>query len=93
MGRMSRAWRWLWSPVKPDEEQWSKGAYHCPRCGQELPAFRPGNRFARLPMWSTPTESELVWKCPYDGHPPFNDKAREMLEKGTLPVTRSPDAP
>ena len=66
---------------------------YCPRCGQELPLFRPGNRYPRIPVWSTPSDAELIWQCPYHGRPPFNDKAREMLAKGTLPVTRSTDAP
>jgi hypothetical protein len=90
--RLVKALRWLWAPTH-DEQQWSAGAYHCPRCGQELPAFRPGNRNARLPVWSTPSEAELDREWAFHGRPPFNNKAREMLEKGTLPVTRNTEAP
>jgi hypothetical protein len=93
MGKLANAWRWIWSPTKPDEEQWSAGAYHCPRCGQELPAFRPGNRNSRVPIWSTPSDDELIRECPYDGRPPFNDKAKAMLANGTLPDTRGTETP
>ena len=91
MGKLSDALRWLWKPIPPDGEQWSAGAHHCPRCGQELPAFRPGNR--NRGVWSTPSDAELVRECPFDGRPPFNDKAREMLDKGTLPMTRRDETP
>ncbi|HTL85593.1 MAG TPA: hypothetical protein VL856_10435, partial [Acidimicrobiia bacterium] len=80
MRKLANAWRWLWKPTRPDEEQWSAGARQCPRCGQELPAFRPGNR--NRGVWSTPTDNELVRQCPFDGCPPFNNKAKEMLESG-----------
>ena len=94
MRAFTKAWRWLWSRTRRDEEQWSAGAFHCPRCGQELPAFRPGNMNSRLPVWlGVPTDGDLVRVCPFDGHAPFNDKAREMLDAGTLPLTRRTDAP
>ncbi|MCU1468794.1 MAG: hypothetical protein JWM72_4722 [Actinomycetia bacterium] len=80
MGKLSNLWRWMWAPTKSDEEQWSAGAYHCPRCGQELPAFRPGN--GNRGIWSTRSDGELIRECPFDGRPPFNDKAKAMLASG-----------
>jgi hypothetical protein len=91
MGKLSKAWRSMLTPTRRDEEQWSAGAYHCPRCGQELPAFRPGNR--NRGVWSTLSQGELVRECPFDGRPPFNDKAKAMLENGTLPLTRNGGTP
>jgi hypothetical protein len=88
VSRFGRAWRRLWRPTTGDTDQWSEGADHCPRCGQELPAVRPGNVFARVPSHWEPTDDELIQKCPFDGRSPFNDKAREMLSNGTLPLTR-----
>ena len=40
------------------------------------------------PMWLPPTPEELLAKCPFDGHPPYNDRATAMLAAGTLPNTR-----
>jgi hypothetical protein len=91
MGKLANAWHWLWKPTLPDEEQWPAGARNCPRCGQVLPAFRPGNR--NRGVWSTPSDTELVRQCPFHGSPPFNNKAKEMLESGALPVTRNTEAP
>jgi hypothetical protein len=39
-------------------------------------------------MWLPPTPQELVAKCPFDGHSPYNDGAKAMLAAGTLPDTR-----
>lgn len=44
------------------------------------------------PAWLPPTAEELVAKCPFDGHPPYNERAMAMLASGELPVTR-PDGP
>ena len=72
------------------DEQWSAGAYHCPKCGQELPARRPGgNTMDPLgPRWLPPTPEELIAKCPFDGHSPFNEQSKEMLVSGALADTR-----
>jgi hypothetical protein len=43
------------------------------------------------PAWLPPTEQELIAKCPFDGHPPYNDSAKAMLSKGQLPLTRAAD--
>lgn len=40
------------------------------------------------PMWLPPTSEELVAKCPFDGHPPYNDVAKTMLAAGTLADTQ-----
>lgn len=98
MGRITSVWRWLGRPARPKPEQWSKGAYHCPKCGQELPATRPGSRAmtggAGLgPAWLPPTTEELVAKCPFDGRPPYNERATAMLASGELPVTRHDGRP
>ena len=81
---------WLGRPRRSVDEQWSAGAYHCPACGQELPAVRPGGRAMHLagPVWLPPTPQELVAKCPFDGHSPYNDRAKAMLAASTLPDTR-----
>src|SRR4051794_24480342 len=94
VSRVGRAWRWLWAPGGKPKEQWGGGADHCPLCGQELPSFRPGNQAmtggAGLgPAWLPPTREELTAKCPWDGHPPYNDKARAMLRSGALRDTRT----
>lgn len=90
MGRIRSLVEWLGSPRRTVDEQWSAGAYHCPACGQELPAVRPGGRAMNLagPMWLPPMPEELVAKCPFDGHSPYNDRAKEMLAAGTLPDSR-----
>jgi hypothetical protein len=98
MSRISRLWTWLARPARAKPEQWSKGAYHCPTCGQELPAARPGSRAmtggaGMGPAWLPPTAEELVAKCPFDGHPPCNDRATAMLARGELPVTRHDGPP
>ena len=72
---------------------WAKGAYHCPKCGQKLPAARPGSTAVHRapgvrPAWLPPTEQELIAACPFDGHAPGNDAAKAMLASGALPVTR-----
>ena len=92
MNLIVRLWGWLRRPTTIKHEQWSEGAYHCPTCGQELPATRPGNAAitgagGMGPAWLPPTEQELIAKCPFDGHAPFNDRAKEMLASGRLPVT------
>lgn len=87
MSAISRLLHWLATPAKRPP-QWSAGADHCPTCGQELPAIRPGNRnnFPG-PHYAPPTDAELIAKCPFDGKPPFNDLARELLSTGELPLT------
>ena len=40
------------------------------------------------PMWLPPTPQELVAKCPFDGHPPYNERAKAMLAAGTLSDSR-----
>lgn len=40
------------------------------------------------PRWLPPTPEELVAKCPFDGHSPYNDQAKAMLGSGTLLDTR-----
>ena len=86
---LSRLIHWLATPAKRPP-QWSAGADHCPRCGQELPAIRPGNRnnFPG-PHYTRPTDAELTARCPFDGRAPFNDLARELLGTGALRLTRS----
>jgi hypothetical protein len=95
VSRIARLGRWLWSPTKTRNEQWSQGAYHCPVCGQELPARRPGGRANGImgPFWLPPTREELIAKCPFDGHSPYNDVARAMLDGGELPLTRKDSPP
>ncbi len=44
------------------------------------------------PMWLPPTAQELVAKCPFDGHAPFNDVSKAMLAAGTLPDTHGSPA-
>jgi hypothetical protein len=90
VGRLRSLIGWLGSPRRSGDDQWSAGAYHCPACGQELPAARPGGRAMNIagPMWLPPTPEELLAKCPFDGHPPYNDRAKAMLAAGTLPNTR-----
>lgn len=39
------------------------------------------------PMWLPPTREELIAKCPFDGHTPYNDVSKAMLLAGTLPDT------
>jgi len=92
---MRRLLSWLRGPMPSADEQWSAGAYHCPKCGQELPARRPGgNAMDRLgPKWLPSTPGELVAKCPYDGHSPYNDRATAMLADGSLSDTRHPSPP
>ena len=83
-----------WFGTSRAGEKWSDGAYHCPRCGQELPALRPGARALNPmgPMWLPPTSQELaVAKCPFDGHSPYNDVAKAMLLDGRLWDTRPND--
>jgi hypothetical protein len=41
-----------------------------------------------VPSHWEPTDDELIQRCPFDGRSPFNDKAREKLSNGTLPLTR-----
>lgn len=81
---------WLGRPRRSGGEQWPAGAYHCPACGQELPAVRPGGQAMNIagPMWLPPTPQELRAKCPFDGQSPFNDGARALLAAGTLLDTR-----
>ena len=90
VGRIRSLVGWLGSPRRSVDEQWSAGAYHCPACGQELPAVRPGGGAMNVagPMWLPPTPQELLAKCPFDGHSPYNDVATAMLAAGTLPDTR-----
>jgi hypothetical protein len=93
VGRLRRLLIWLWRPATFKNEQWSKGAYHCPKCGQELPARRPGSRAmigagGMGPLWLPPTPEELIAKCPFDGHPPYNHLAKSKLASGELPLTR-----
>lgn len=45
------------------------------------------------PAWLPPTSEELVAKCPFDGHAPYNDNAKAMLASGELPVTRHEPSP
>jgi len=40
------------------------------------------------PMWLPPTPQELLAKCPFDGHSPYNDVAKAMLLDGRLADTR-----
>jgi hypothetical protein len=89
VGRIRSLFGWLGSPRRSVDEQWSAGAYHCPACGQELPAIRPGSRaMNRGGMWLPPTPQELLAKCPFDGHSPYNDVAKVMHAAGTLLDTR-----
>lgn len=90
MARIAELWAWLRRPADFEGQQWSRGAYHCPKCGQELPARRPGSAAMTPlgPAWLPPGERELVAKCPFDGRAPFNDAARAMVADGQLPVTR-----
>ena len=78
------------TPRRVPDEQWAAHAYHCPKCGQELPSRRPGSMaMDRLaPMWLPPTREELLAKCPFDGHSPYNDEAKKMLAEGTLTDSR-----
>ena len=43
------------------------------------------------PAWLPPTPEELIAKCPFDGHAPYNDVARELLRTGQLGDTRRED--
>jgi hypothetical protein len=45
------------------------------------------------PFWLPPTCEELIAKCPFDGHSPYNDLARAMLDRGELPLTRKDSPP
>ena len=96
MGAVRRVLTWLASPRRLGEEQWSAGTFRCPRCGQQLPGQRSGGRSmsALGPTWLPPTPEELAARCPFDGHPPNNDRAKAMLADGALVDTRrSPHAP
>jgi hypothetical protein len=44
------------------------------------------------PMWLPPTPQELLAKCPFDGHSPYNDVAKAMLLDGRLSDTRREDS-
>ncbi len=90
VGRIRSFASWVGSQRRSVNEQWSAGAHHCPACGQELPAVRPGGGAMNLagPMWLPPTPQELRAKCPFDGHSPYNDVAKAMLAAGKLPVNR-----
>jgi hypothetical protein len=35
-------------------------------------------------MWLPPTPQELLARCPFDGHSPYNDVAKAMLLDGRL---------
>ncbi len=48
VGGLRSFWERLGRP-RQAPDQWSAGAYHCPRCGQELPAVRPGGRAMNVP--------------------------------------------
>ena len=41
------------------------------------------------PRWLPPTPEELIAKCPFDGHSPYNDQAKAMLASGSLADTRA----
>jgi hypothetical protein len=43
-------------------------------------------------MWLPPTPEELLAKCPFDGHSPYNDLAKAMLLDGRLRDTRPNDS-
>lgn len=74
----------------PVREQWSSHADHCPRCGQELPSFRPGLARMSAGDWAPPeTERDLTARCPFCGTVPAREQAREMLREGRLPFSRS----
>ena len=45
------------------------------------------------PAWLPPTAEELVAKCPFDGHLPYNERATAMLASGELRVTRHEGPP
>ena len=95
MGTVRRVLVWLVSPRRLGEEHWVAGTFRCPRCQQQLPGLRSGGISASAlgPMWLPPTVDELVAKCPFDGHPPNNDRAKAMLASGALLDTReSPEA-
>lgn len=95
MGTLRRVLVWLVSPRRLGEEHWVAGTFRCPRCRQQLPGLRSGGVSASAlgPMWLPPTADELVAKCPFDGHPPNNDRAKAMLASGALLDTReSPEA-
>ena len=46
------------------------------------------------PLWLPPTTEELLAKCPFDGHAPYNELAKAKLASGELSLTRpEPPAP
>jgi hypothetical protein len=40
------------------------------------------------PAWLPPMREELIAKCPWHGHSPYNDLAKTMIGSGELRDTR-----